>query len=86
MMARFRMLFLLAGLSTFSAASAALAPPAVLAPFIHDGSFVPGDYGFVRGAFWYSTQMLIRFFRSWRFVSLSRLHGRVSFRNRNMRY
>ncbi|MBF0864880.1 MAG: DUF6624 domain-containing protein [Gluconobacter potus] len=49
-MARFRMLFLLAGLGVFSAAPAAPAPP-VLAPFIHDGSFEPGDYGFVRGAF-----------------------------------
>lgn len=51
MMARFRMIFLLAGLGAFSTASAAPAPPAVLAPFIHDGSFNPGDYGFVRGAF-----------------------------------
>lgn len=51
MMARFRMLFLLTGLGVFSAASAAPAPPAVLAPFIHDGSFDPGDYGFLRGAF-----------------------------------
>lgn len=51
MMARFRMLFLLAGLGSFSAASAAPAPPPVLAPFIHDGSFEPGGYGFVRGAF-----------------------------------
>lgn len=51
MMARFRMLFLLAGLGAFSAASAAPVPPAVLTPFIHDGSFDPGDYRFVRGAF-----------------------------------
>lgn len=51
MMARFRMLFLLAGLGAFAAASAAPAPPPVLAPLIHDGSFEPGDYGLVRGAF-----------------------------------
>lgn len=51
MVARFRMIFLLAGLGAFSTASAAPAPPAVLAPFIHDGSFNPGDYRFARGAF-----------------------------------
>ncbi|MBF0877094.1 hypothetical protein HKD21_09560 [Gluconobacter cerevisiae] len=51
MMSRFRMLILLAALGAIPSAFGAVAPPSVLIPFIHGGSFDPGDYSFVRGAF-----------------------------------
>jgi hypothetical protein len=35
----------------FWLAAAAPAPPPVLAPYIHDGRFDPGDYGWMRGRF-----------------------------------
>jgi hypothetical protein len=45
------MRFLLLPLLALTLAAAAPPPPPVLAPYIHDGRFDPGDYGWMRGRF-----------------------------------